>query len=55
MSAALLLAPLTKIGDMQVGLAVDIVGGLIFVAVLSVNSMMGGAEGDTMSVGGAES
>ena len=54
-SAALLLAPLTKIGDMQVGLAVDIVGGLIFVAVLSVNSMMGGAEGDTMSVGGAES
>ncbi|MFK8114086.1 MAG: TRAP transporter permease [Rubripirellula sp.] len=38
-SAALLLAPLTKIGDLQVGLTVDIVGAVIFAAAVAYNSI----------------
>ena len=36
-SAALLLAPLTKLGEYQVGLAVDVVGAAIFGVVVFVN------------------
>lgn len=42
-SAALLLAPITKIGEYQVGLGVDIVGAVIFGVVLVVNLMVGKA------------
>jgi hypothetical protein len=38
-SAALLLAPLTKIGDTQVGLSVDIVGAAIFAVAATINSL----------------
>lgn len=37
-SAALLLAPVTKIGEMQVGLTVDIIGAVIFALTVAVNS-----------------
>ncbi len=42
LSAALLLAPISKIGDMNVGVAVDIVGGLLFAAVVAANYLGGG-------------
>ncbi|QDT13756.1 TRAP transporter permease [Planctomycetes bacterium K23_9] len=38
-SAALLLAPLTKIGEMQVGLAVDVIGAIVFAVAVAINSM----------------
>ena len=38
-SAALLLAPLTKIGDTDVGLTVDVIGAAIFIVAAVVNSM----------------
>ena len=42
LSAALLLAPITKIGDLQVGLTIDIVGTGIFVAVALNNILLKG-------------
>ncbi|NND99783.1 MAG: TRAP transporter fused permease subunit [Pirellulaceae bacterium] len=38
-SAALLLAPITKIGEVRVGLMVDVVGAAIFAAAIVINSM----------------
>lgn len=43
-SAALLLAPLTKIGEYQVGLAVDLLGAAIFGVVVSVNCFRGNGD-----------
>ena len=37
LSAALLLAPITEVGNMQVGVLVDVVGGLIFLAAAVLN------------------
>ncbi|WP_417738196.1 TRAP transporter permease [Rosistilla oblonga] len=38
-SAALLLAPITKIGEVRVGLTIDIVGAILFIAVVTINAM----------------
>ncbi|QDV58493.1 TRAP transporter permease [Rosistilla oblonga] len=38
-SAALLLAPITKIGEVRVGLTIDIVGAILFFAVVTINAM----------------
>lgn len=43
-SAALLLAPITKIGEVRVGLTIDIVGALLFFTVAAVNAMRRPAE-----------
>ncbi len=43
-SAALLLAPISKIGEMQVGLTVDIVGVFVFAAVVATNAIAGRNE-----------
>ncbi len=43
-SAALLLAPISKIGDMQVGLTVDIVGVLVFAVVVAANIISAAGE-----------
>ena len=47
-SAGLLLAPISKIGETDVGLAVDISGGLIFFGAVAVNLLWG--KPDTPSV-----
>ncbi|WP_417744908.1 TRAP transporter permease [Rosistilla oblonga] len=38
-SAALLLAPITKIGEVRVGLTIDIVGAILFFAVVTINAL----------------
>ncbi len=43
-SAALLLAPLTKIGEYQVGLAVDLLGAAIFAVVAGLNCLRGASQ-----------
>ena len=40
-SAGLLLAPISKIGETDVGLALDISGGLLFLIVVAVNVVLG--------------
>lgn len=44
-SAALLLAPITKIGDYQVGLGIDLLGGAIFGIVVVANCLQGETKG----------
>jgi TRAP-type uncharacterized transport system fused permease subunit len=48
-AAALLLAPLTQIGQYRVGLTVDIAGGLIFFAVAVLNYKFGDRETRTVA------
>lgn len=43
-SAGLLLAPISKIGDADVGIALDIAGGLLFLAAVAVNLLMGSED-----------
>ncbi len=46
-SAALLLAPISKIGETQVGLTVDIVGVVIFAAAVAANAILGNDQSPT--------
>ena len=39
-SAALLLAPISKIGESNVGIAVDVVGAMLFFAVIASNYLI---------------
>ena len=41
LSAALLLAPISKIGEMNVGIAVDVFGAFLFLAVIASNYLIG--------------
>lgn len=41
LSAALLLAPISKIGEMNVGIAVDVFGALLFIGVIASNYLLG--------------
>ena len=43
-SAALLLAPISKIGEQNVGIGVDVIGGLLFFAVLLYSHMKSGSQ-----------
>ena len=52
-SAALLLAPLTKIGEVQVGLSVDVIGALIFAAAVFVNFKRKGSDIDSPDLAAA--